>query len=854
MKSEITNKTRKYNPTSVQPDKTRKLPKSCFLICFLTVVAIIAPLISFMFDMPIASAGGTDYEEDKSASIDEADDYEEKSIIDHEFDVSDIYECDVTAEFDHFAGSFETLSAAVVCAPKNNTEFVIEVKNDFAISSEIVIPKGSNIILISSGDFTLTTQGNYRHFNVIGTFTLTDGITLTNYDSSQSGGGIKIRTAGVFIMNGGTISGNHESLGGGVLNNYSTFIMKGGKISGNFGSEYGGGVYNSGIFVMEGGEISGNDADYGGGGVFNRMSFRLLDGTIHNNSADLGGGVLVRGPTTISGGTICDNIADEGGGVCVDLGSSLEIKGGVISDNIADLGGGIGVYSGSLHTKGGKIDNNKAGLGGGVYVNTYATYIMEGGRISNNKATGSLKPKSICNCCRNDVCEDGIGEYVCLACNNIESDCDCIFGSGGGIFTTTYNNLSIGKNAVFSGNKAGKAYGRDPAYKAIYKANVQTTSWTEPFSNGFNNFDINSFGSDLHDVRFKDWDNSVLKSVLVSHGDDIIPPVDPSRSGYVFTGWLGNYSAITEDRTIIAQYKQIETPPPVMDPTIPPAVDTPKPPVVDPTIPPAADPSEPSVMIPSIPTEQSPSTPPLNVIPPATKPKTPPVAIIPPINTKPTTSQDASVDEASMAVPPTMVDTDGFNSSNNSNGAKGSSTTGSSNTSQQTFATHDSTTNTDRGTQTTADIAEQETALTGNAPYITIGGKNILLFAPLGSASWAFMNLVLSSLGVILAVVITIRVLMRKRSDDKIEYNFNNLLHEENRGKRYGLTSLTTVLILCIAGIILYLLTQDRLNTMVLTDIWTPIHAAILAAETVCFILVCLRIKKKRSKGMLVVL
>jgi hypothetical protein len=65
-------------------------------------------------------------------------------------------------------------------------------------------------------------------------------------------------------MNGGEISSNITSYGGGVCT-YGTFTMSGGEISGNTGG-YGGGVYvGRGTFAKSGGVISGNFVpSYGG--------------------------------------------------------------------------------------------------------------------------------------------------------------------------------------------------------------------------------------------------------------------------------------------------------------------------------------------------------------------------------------------------------------------------------------------------------------------------------------------------------------------------------------------------------------------------------------------------------------
>jgi len=89
-----------------------------------------------------------------------------------------------------------------------------------------------------------------------------------NTNSSSYGGGVYVARDGVFIMEGGEITGNKSmstsGYGGGVHIYYGTFVMTGGSITGNAatsGTYYPGvgGVYiDYGTFTMTGGSISGN--------------------------------------------------------------------------------------------------------------------------------------------------------------------------------------------------------------------------------------------------------------------------------------------------------------------------------------------------------------------------------------------------------------------------------------------------------------------------------------------------------------------------------------------------------------------------------------------------------------------
>lgn len=55
-------------------------------------------------------------------------------------------------------------------------------------------------------------------------------------------------------------------------------------------------------------------------------------------------------------------------------------------------------------------------------------------------------------------------------------------------------------------------------------------------------------------VTFKDHNGIVLKQEEVNEGESALPPSDPTRTGYTFTGWSSSFDSITEDKEIIAQY------------------------------------------------------------------------------------------------------------------------------------------------------------------------------------------------------------------------------------------------------------------------------------------------------------
>ena len=63
----------------------------------------------------------------------------------------------------------------------------------------------------------------------------------------------------------------------------------------------------------------------------------------------------------------------------------------------------------------------------------------------------------------------------------------------------------------------------------------------------------------MYEVTFVDHDDTVLKVDTVDPGKDAEPPANPTRAGYIFTGWRPSYKNVTEDVTVYAQYEAIDS-------------------------------------------------------------------------------------------------------------------------------------------------------------------------------------------------------------------------------------------------------------------------------------------------------
>lgn len=82
--------------------------------------------------------------------------------------------------------------------------------------------------------------------------------------------------------------------------------------------------------------------------------------------------------------------------------------------------------------------------------------------------------------------------------------------------------------------------------------------WDKDFSSITSNITVTAiYTINTYTVTFVDWDETVLKEEVVEYLRSATAPSNPYRDGYIFIGWDKNYSNITSNLRITAQYKEV---------------------------------------------------------------------------------------------------------------------------------------------------------------------------------------------------------------------------------------------------------------------------------------------------------
>ncbi|MCL2642951.1 MAG: hypothetical protein FWD52_05530 [Candidatus Bathyarchaeota archaeon] len=260
------------------------------------------------------------------------------------------------------------LCDAIRASPDNSGYvYVIGVgQGGIVLEKSLEIPEGKNVGLVSAdvSAYTVCLVGGDGVDTVIvkcgGELVLFNGVIITHAKGDR-GRGVYVKSGGTFTMEGGEVSGNRATRGGGVYNE-GIFNMRGdvllesSKLFANTAAK-GGGVYNVGTFILDGGNIYQNNCTNTltstgeGGGVYNAGTFSTVStSVISYNTATKGGGVFNVGTFNLDFATfILYNTAAKGGGV-YDAGTFNLIRGHLYS-NTATSGEGNDVFNETITGK-----------------------------------------------------------------------------------------------------------------------------------------------------------------------------------------------------------------------------------------------------------------------------------------------------------------------------------------------------------------------------------------------------------------------------------------------------------------------------------------------------------------------
>ena len=443
------------------------------------------------------------------------------------------------------------------------------------------------------------------------TLTLTDSApTATHSDASLPAGGLITGGKG-YRYDGGSGSYHiYTYYGGGVyVEPGASFELAGGTIyacgvQSGANSAYGGGIYvEGGSATMTGGAIRNCvvSTDYGasGGAIYAKAgSVTMSGGVISGCSAKDGGGILTSGCTVqITGGRIENCKASEHGGGLYISGHAdqIPVLDAVISGCEAENGGGVALIAFAELELGenARITGCKATNGAAVYMDLDSTYTVNypgcflyanGGRVEGTVYVGTNKIGTKNNYVDSVKATNAIDHTDGKPTTVFTGDVSCEGDIRGGIFhgsvTVTDSNGNMGIAwEKFCGNISGGTFYGPVTTECHVSGGTYYGGLTMGETAKLSGKPMNT-GTVINDkTNIPDPDGTpvtvtydygerggIYAKQIVQAGEKAIEPDVPSRQGYRFTDWYLDdtkydfNTAVTEDMTLTARWKDIEKP------------------------------------------------------------------------------------------------------------------------------------------------------------------------------------------------------------------------------------------------------------------------------------------------------
>ncbi|MGI6618450.1 MAG: InlB B-repeat-containing protein [Bacillota bacterium] len=132
-------------------------------------------------------------------------------------------------------------------------------------------------------------------------------------------------------------------------------------------------------------------------------------------------------------------------------------------------------------------------------------------------------------------------------------------------YTVTY---SAGENGTITGEttQTVKHGENGTAVTAVPNEGYHFVKWSDGLTdnprtdtNVTSNISVTAeFAINTYTVTFIDWNEEVIDTQTVAHGSSATAPAEPTREGYTFTGWDIDFTNVTGDLTVTAQYEMAE--------------------------------------------------------------------------------------------------------------------------------------------------------------------------------------------------------------------------------------------------------------------------------------------------------
>ena len=299
------------------------------------------------------------------------------------------------------------------------------------------------------------------------------------------------------------------------------------------------------------------------------------------------------------------------------------------------------------------------------------------------------------------------------------------------------------------------------------------------------------YNTHIFTVVFINYNGNIVSTQQVQWSQDATPPSSPTRSGYAFTKWLGDYTNVRENQIIVAQFAYIPVP------NVPDIPNTPGAPNVPNT------PNTPGT--PSVP--NTPNTP------------NPPRPL-------PEREQNQLESDEERLIEQILIQGEALGL-----------------TRERKERIIDEIVDNEGLPAFEYPIITSQIERK-SAPTFTFFGREVYFFASFDVNSWALINLVLTFFGIALTVKTIIFAIKERRAKKHFFENADSYDMSENEFMFLGEDEDTVIdkikwlaigAILSISAVILFAVTQDLLALTALLDIWTIAHMALVIAQVVFF-------------------